>query len=207
MDGKTIIGGEGSRERVDHDFYATPFWATEALLNAVSVKGSILEPAAGQGHIAKVLKERLPESEVVATDLVEREDRFGVGIVPGIDFLALGYQQDLFGNGNFLYGKRFDNVITNPPFSKAIEFVNTALEIANDKVMMFLKIQFLESQERKAFLQNSPLKYIYVFSNRVSVLNNGEETDENGKKWSSLMCFAWFIWEKGYKGEPILRWL
>ena len=174
MDGKTIIGGKGSRERVDHDFYATPFWATEALLNAVSVKGSILEPAAGQGHIAKVLKERFPESEVVATDLVEREDRFGVGIVPGIDFLALGYQQDLFGNGNFLYGKRFDNVITNPPFSKAIEFVNTALEIANDKVMMFLKIQFLESQERKAFLQNSPLKYIYVFSNRVSILNNGE---------------------------------
>lgn len=207
MKGRTIIGGAGSRERIDHDFYATPFSATEALLNAVHITGSVLEPAAGQGHIAKVLKERLPASDIVATDLVEREDKFAVGIVPGVDFLTISYQQDLFGNSNYLYGKHFDNVITNPPFSLAKEFINTALEIANDKVIMLLKIQFLESQERKAFLQNSPLKYVYVFSDRVSILNNGEETDENGKKWSSLMCFAWFIWEKGYEGEPVVRWL
>lgn len=21
------------------------------------------------------------------------------------------------------------------------------------------------------------------------------------------MCFAWFIWEHGYKGEPIIKWI
>ena len=36
---------------------------------------------------------------------------------------------------------------------------------------------------------------------------NGSPVDEKGKKWSSTMCFAWFIFEKGYEGEPIIRWL
>lgn len=30
---------------------------------------------------------------------------------------------------------------------------------------------------------------------------------ENGKKWNSTMCFAWFIWEKGFSGEPTIRWI
>ena len=54
---------------------------------------------------------------------------------------------------------------------------------------------------------NSPLKYVYVFSKRVNPLRNGEPTDEKGKPWASTMCFAWFVWEKNYEGEPIIRWL
>ena len=27
------------------------------------------------------------------------------------------------------------------------------------------------------------------------------------KVWSNTMCFAWFIWEIGYEGEPIIKWL
>ena len=33
------------------------------------------------------------------------------------------------------------------------------------------------------------------------------EFDENGKRWSSTMCFAWFVWEKGYIGQPIINWI
>ena len=45
------------------------------------------------------------------------------------------------------------------------------------------------------------------FSKRQNPLRNGKSTDENGKPWASTMCFAWFIWEHGYSGEPIIRWL
>ena len=24
---------------------------------------------------------------------------------------------------------------------------------------------------------------------------------------SSMMCYAWFVWEKGYKGDTILKWI
>jgi len=30
---------------------------------------------------------------------------------------------------------------------------------------------------------------------------------KTGKNWSSTMCFAWFVWEHGYDGEPVLKWL
>ena len=184
-----------TRERIDNDFYATPRDATEAILKKVELSGSILEPAAGQGHISEVLKEYYPNNEIISTDLVQREDRFGIPIQGGVDFLT------------YEFNRKFDNIITNPPFSLAQEFVERSLELSNDKVIMFAKIQLLESDKRKAMFENSPLKYVYVFSRRVNPLRNGEELDEKGKPWASTMCFAWFVWEHNYEGEPIIRWL
>lgn len=52
-----------------------------------------------------------------------------------------------------------------------------------------------------------PPKYIYVFVKRMVTWNNGEQFNEMGKKWATTMCHAWFVWEKGYEGEPVVRWL
>jgi hypothetical protein len=70
----------------------------------------------------------------------------------------------------------------------------------------FLKIQFLEGFKRKSLFERYPPKYIYVFRNRMATWNNGNEFDETGKRWSTTMCHAWFIWEKGSLTEPIIRW-
>lgn len=193
--GTNLAGMSTTRDRVDNDFYATPRNAIEAILNEVKLDGSILEPAAGQGHISKVLKEYYPYSEIVSTDLIQREERFGIPIQGGVDFLTHEFH------------RKFDNIITNPPFNLAQEFIEKALELSNDKVIMFAKIQLLEGNKRRELFDNTPLKYVYVFSKRVNPLRNGEELDEKGKPWSSTMCFAWFIWEHDYEGEPIIRWL
>lgn len=195
LSGTSLVGMSTTRKRVDNDFYATPLYATEAILNEVELKGSILEPCAGQGHISTVLMKYYPHSEVVSTDLVQREERFDVSIIGGIDFLTHDFN------------RKFDNIITNPPFSLAQEFIEKALDLSNDKVIMFAKIQLLEGSKRRTMFDNTPLKYVYVFTKRVNPLRNGEEFDEKGKPWSNTMCFAWFIWEHGYKGEPIVRWL
>lgn len=184
-----------TRERVEDDFYATPFNATEAVLNEVKLIGSILEPSAGEGHISTVLKEYYPNNEIISTDLIQRDEKFNIHIQGGIDFLTHSFN------------RKFDNIITNPPFNLAQEFIEKALEISNDKVIMFAKIQLLEGVRRREMFDNTPLKYIYVFSKRVNPLRNGEELDEKGKPWASTMCFAWFVWEHGYEGEPIVRWL
>ena len=193
--GTNLAGMSTTRDRVDNDFYATPRNAIEAILNEVKLNGSILEPAAGQGHISKVLKEYYPYSEIVSTDLIQREEKFGIPIQGGVDFLT------------HEFNRKFDNVITNPPFNLAQEFIERALQLSNDKVIMFAKIQLLEGNKRRELFDNTPLKYVYVFSKRVNPLRNGEELDENGKPWSSTMCFAWFVWEHDYEGEPIIRWL
>ena len=73
---------------------------------------------------------------------------------------------------------------------------------------MFLKIQFLEGQARKEWFKNSPLKYVYVFSKRQDPWRDGESLNpKTGKKWGSTMCFAWFVWEQGYAGEPTIKWI
>ena len=74
---------------------------------------------------------------------------------------------------------------------------------------MFGKLQALEGYKRATFLEKTPLQYVYVFKKRQQPLRNGSEIDElTGKKMkSSTIAFAWFIWNKEYKGEPIVRWL
>jgi hypothetical protein len=75
----------------------------------------------------------------------------------------------------------------------AQEFIERALEMTNDKVVIFAKIQLLEGIKRRAMFDNSPFKYVYVFSKRQYTLRNGSEVDEKGKPWSNTMCFAWFV--------------
>lgn len=195
LSGTSLAGMSTTRNRVEDDFYATPSSAIKAILDKEILSGSILEPAAGQGHIAKILKEYYPNSEIISNDLIQREPLEGISINSDIDFLTYNPE------------KKFDNIITNPPFNLAQEFIEKALTIVNKKVIMFAKIQLLEGAKRFEMYRNTPLKYVYVFSKRVNPLRNGEELDEKGKPWASTMCFAWFVWEKEFTGEPIIRWL
>jgi hypothetical protein len=195
LSGSTLVGGDGVRERVENDFYATPLTATTALLKFESFKGRVLEPACGQGHIIKALNDH-GYYDVDGTDIIQREDVFGTGIKGGIDFLSAKYPYDYY-----------DHVITNPPFSLAQEFIEKSLRTATKKVAMFCKIQLLEGISRKRMFQGSPLKTVYVFSHRVNPLRNGVPVDERGKPWSSTMCFAWFVWDKSYEDNPTIRWI
>ena len=34
-----------------------------------------------------------------------------------------------------------------------------------------------------------------------------ELNPKTGKPWSTALFLAWFVWEQGYEGEPIIRWL
>ncbi len=188
--GTNLAGMSTTRKRVENDFYATPPEATKAILDREILEGSILEPATGQGHISKLLKEYYPHSEIISTDLIDRG--YGQG---GIDFLT------------YDYNRRFDNIITNPPFFLAKEFIERSIELANKKIIMLAKIQLLESEKRRSLFNSYPPKYIYVFSKRINPWRNGSPMDEKGKPWSSTMCFAWFVWEIGFKGEPVIRWI
>lgn len=55
LTGAKLVGDNPERGRVENDYYATPFSATEALLNALNENGetlssdTILEPSAGCG--------------------------------------------------------------------------------------------------------------------------------------------------------------
>ncbi len=196
MNGSNIAGGNPAKGRVADDFYATNPADTTAFLDLIDkeyvLNGKhILEPSAGQGHILHVLQNRYPTSKTVGRDLV---DRGADDVVAGVDFLKDNDPE------------KFDFVITNPPFNIAREFIDKSLE-KGDVVFIFAKLQFLEGKARKEWFTTVPLKYVYVYSYRANPWRNGESRDENGKKWSSTMAFAWYVFDKSYVGEPIIRWI
>lgn len=194
LSGGQLAGGNSTSKREENDFYATnpetvklflyEFWKDN------SFEGDILEPACGQGHISKTLKEMLPNFNVMSTDLIDRG--YGQG---GVNFLTHDY------------GRTFNTVITNPPFSLAKEFIEKGLKVSDKYVIMLCKIQLLEGIKRKDMFLNTPLKYVYVHTTRQATWKEGKPTDSKGKKWATTMCLAWFVWDKEYKGEPIIRWI
>ena len=190
LTGARLAGKTNLRQREENDFYATPRETTLSILNEIELYESILEPCCGLGNISEVLKEYYPGREIVSTDLIDRG--YGEG---NIDFLTHNYN------------RKFNNIITNPPFNIIKPFLYKCLEVTTDQVILFCKIQFLESISRRQMFKETPLKYVYVFSERQNILKGIRDKDENGKKWSGTICFAWYVWEHGYEGEPVLRWI
>ena len=130
-----------------------------------------------------------------------------------------------YGQGNIDFFKcdkaLAPNIVTNPPYKYAKEWVEHSLELieTGKKVALFLPIQFLESDSRRNLFKNNPPKTVYVCVNRILCGINGDFTakDKDGntlynkdgqpKKMSSAKCYAWFVWVKGYKGDTTLKWI
>ena len=194
--GGKLAGGNPENGRVENDYYATNPKAVEMLLTNYTFDATtILEPCVGGGHIANAINNFFANQRVIT----------------GLDLIDRGYPNTIV--QDFLTwetDRKFEGIITNPPFSLAQEFIEKGMELLTDdgQMAMFLKIQFLEGAKRKEFFEKYPPKYIYVFRNRMATWNNGNEVDPNtGKRWATTMCHAWFIWEKGSKTEPVVRWL
>lgn len=185
----TTLGASNhaSDERQKDDYYATDPLAMELLLQEETFNHNVWECACGEGHLAKVLEKH--GYNVKATDLVYR----GYGNEHSFDFLSKSV-------------KYYDgDIITNPPYKYALDFVKKSLDIIDDghKVAMFLKVTFLEGKERKQFFKENPPKVVYVSSSRIKCAKNGEFD----KYPSSAVAYAWFVWEKGFKGDPIVKWI
>lgn len=140
------------------------------------------------GHLVQALRDK--GYKVLASDIVDR-GCYG------------SYISDFFGCEHATC-----DIITNPPYSKAKEFVEHALDIVADgrKVAMFLKLTFLESKKRRALFDKYPPARIWVFSERVQCAKNGDfETYKKGV--GTAVAYAWYIWEKGFKGQTTVGWI
>lgn len=177
-------------EREPDDFYATDPVAIDLLLKAEKPSPYIWECACGAGHLTKRLEAY--SYCVYSSDIKNRD--FPSAITQ--DFLKateLPYEEC--------------DIITNPPYKYAKEFVLKALELLADgrKCYMFLKLTFLEGLDRyRDLFAKSPPRTVYVFPRRVLCAKNG---DFEGLKGGSAVAYAWFVWEKGYRGRTTVDWL
>lgn len=178
-------------ERQQHDYYATEPKAVEILLEQERFNPYVWECACGEGHISEVLKAH--GYKVKSSDLYDR----GYEGTEIIDFLTVRKE--------VMKPDVPRDIITNPPYKYAKEFVEKALETSMDgtKIAMFLKLTFLESKSRQELFEKFPPKKIYVFRNRIDCWKNGIKPDKPQK----AVCYAWFVWEKGFKGDPVIKWI
>lgn len=183
---RSIVGCLGAHNLTDepreiNDFYATEPKAAEWLIKIEKLNPNIWECACGQGHLSKVFEAN--GFKVKSTDLIDRG--YGQG---GVDFLKCSEKY----NGD---------IVTNPPYKYAQEFIEHALELIEDgnKVCMFLKVQFLEGKRRRALFEKYPPRTVWVSSSRI-------RCSKNGIFKSSMVAFGWYIWEKGHKGETTIKW-
>ena len=175
-------------ERDENDFYATNPKDVDILFDECKLNfaQNILEPCAGEGHIAEVFKKR--GFNVTACDLIQRK----YPLDQTWDFLTQNIQFD-------------GDIVTNPPYKLAAKFVEKSLKIIPNgrQVVMFLKLTFLESKSRRKLFDTKQLKTVYVYTNRTACARNGDEKFFN----AGAIAYAWFVWEKGYNNDPIIKWV
>ncbi len=167
------------KNKIPHDFYPTPEIATVKFLEKERFEGEIWECACGDGAMSKVIERY--GYKVKSTDLIYRG--YGRG---DIDFLRSNYKTE--------------NIVTNPPFRLANQFMHHALEHCSKKVALLLRLNMLESKRRKKLFTEYPFARLYVHSERIPF--NVKPTQ--GK---NAIAFAWFVWDFSYSGKPIIEFL
>lgn len=164
------------------DFYPTPEWATFALIENEEFIGDIWECACGDGAMSNVLSSL--SNNVISSDLYDR----GFGEV-GIDFTASE--------------RNCNNIITNPPFYSAEEFVKSGILLAKRKFALLLRLAFLEGGGRqKAIFMHHPPARVWVFSERITFYPKNVI-----KSGTGTTAYAWFVWDKNHTGATELKWL
>ena len=172
--------------RQKNEYYATDPSVTRDLLSCELFHSPILEPCCGGGFMAEEIKK--VGYEVEACDIVDRG--YGKG---NIDFITAEFPMGLY------------DIITNPPYSDFIPMLKKAISICYNKVAMLLPLRYLSSQERYEIFKQYPPKYVYVYIERICIAKNGKfEEYEAGM---NMEMYAWYVWEKGFEGEPTLRWM
>jgi len=172
-------------ERADLDFYSTDPKAAEWLLKLEPyLSNNIWECACGSLSLSNVFTNA--GKNVRNSDIAARSNDIEI-----LDFLSCNVPV------------HNTDIITNPPYKYAKEFVEKALSLIDDSryVCMFLKLTFLESKSRRLLFDKYPPIRIWVSSSRMNCYMNDIITDK-----ASAVCYAWFVWQKGYTGYPELRW-
>ena len=192
---------KNNKEREALDYYATPPQEVTNILKTmgleITAQDYVLDPACGGGHMMKGIVDYFPRVQLIGTDIKDRTTQ-----------LIKDLKENT--NSTYYYGKEYDflsdeypvkecdYIIMNPPFSIIIPFVQHSLDIAKKGVLMFGRLQFLESIARyeKIFIDNPPTD-VWVYVDRVACYKNGDFST----KPSSVQAYAWFYWDKEKIGQ------
>jgi hypothetical protein len=160
-----------------------PLFEHEPLLTGVS---SICEPFCGLGNLVLVMRGR--GIRVHAADILDR----GCPASQVCDFFEMT-------------GRPSDCrlLLSNPPFSRAMEAIEHALVIGFDVVIFLLKTGFLNAAERFERLHKpGHLRRVHIISERIQDMHDANFA---GEKASQSQVHAWFVIDRSYCGPAVIN--
>ena len=87
---------------------------------------------------------------------------------------------------------QYDNIITNPPFTQQQLVKKHLLSLTKKKLALLWYVKNLGNEIETKTSKN--LKCVYVFNKKINWM-------EVKLGW----LFAWYVWEKGYEGDVIIK--
>lgn len=168
------------------DYYYTPIEQIELFLrefnniNPGALTGNILDPCAGGD-------ERRPMSYPTALQNHGIDQRK----ITTVDIRQNSPAQITADYTKYNFNKKFDAIITNPPFSIALEIIEKSLEDVKEGgiVAMLLRLNFFGSKNRKPFWEQNMPKYCFVHHRRMKF------TEDGG---GDSVEYMHAVWQKGY---------
>lgn len=176
---------------VEDDFYTEPEWCVDLLFDAEPFVGCIYDPCAGAGTIPRIAFNR--GFSTFASDLRDRDIE---GVEGDLDFLY---------NAPVLLHP--ENIIFNPPYKHADDFIRRALDIATIKVAALVQQKFPFSQRRYRLFQEHPPARIYFLSDRPSMPPGEALLAGTIKAKGGTIDYLWMVWDRGHKGATTAHWL
>lgn len=172
-------------KRQRHEHYVDEAWCSVRLFDEEAFAWPIWDPACGWGRIGDAASAR--GDGCISTDLIRRG--YGTG---GVDFLKT---RKMWGGAR--------SIVCNPPFDLMEEFATHALKLGAEKVAMIALVRRLPAAR---WLQKTPLTCVWLMTPRPS-MPTGRHIKQGGKVGGGTQDFCWLIWERGYTGFPVIRWL
>ena len=165
------------------EIFPTPSWAVNALLDCLRPHaGRWFEPCAGEGHIVRAVdawfKLNRPDEHVIWEHA---------------DIRPTAYAQpccDMTRPDNYYSqkGERFETILTNPPFSKALDLFNVCWPLVTRSLAFLLPCSWMGSNERVALLrEHTPNLFILPERPVFRALGTDQE------------IYAFFVWSKSGK--------
>ena len=167
--------------------YETDPWAARAILNAELMTTNVLDPCCGTGVLTRAA--RNAGYWTVAGDIAHWGFK---GQAAQKDFLATGrldVPDDL-------------TVFMNPPFSKACEFVEKAMELGARKIVCFQRWAFWESDDRRTWWDKFPPQRAYICGDRATCWRFDVPPEK--RNVGSSTAHGWFVWEAGQPAGTVM---
>lgn len=188
-DRRRIIDQPARYSRNGLDFFIEPDWSVDLLLDAEPFYGRCYDPACGSGNIVRRCLAR--GLDAYGSDIADRG--FGTG---GCDFLSAPLTEELPAN-----------IIFNPPYVLAQQFIEHALKLATHKVAALVQSKFPYSQRRHALFSQHPPARIYFLSTRPSMPPGEGLLDGTIKAKGGKLDYCWLVWARDHRGATTAHWL